>query len=434
MLVVQTIDPTQTDRSDRNRRGTNPPGAGRPTLAGLLRVPGGRRYALALGVDALGAGLLRPFMLLYGVIVLDLSVGRAGLTLSAGVLAGLLGVPLTGRWIDRGARTAPIVTSLVIRTLGVAVLLGSNGSEGFLAAAVLLGIGNQSWNPAHGALVATLVQGRTRDAALAATRSLRNAGLGAGALVAILVVAGGPGALRALAAVTAVAYVAAAAIIATMRVAAQASIPPRGPARPASGKLPGMRLLGIANVPFALCFDVLEVALPAVLVLYLHASSAWSAGIFVANTILVITIQLPVVLWLSRYSRRSALAGAGILLAISYAGFAAAGHLGGLAGPIAVAAVSVLYTFGEIVYTGSGTALVTATAPPHELGKALARWQLSTGIGQAIAPAALAALLSVSPDLLWGTLCTATVLAAAGIRRWAPTDGPRAAPDVARAV
>lgn len=39
----------------------------------LVRASGGPRYAVALAVDALGTGLLRPFLLLYGVTVLELS-------------------------------------------------------------------------------------------------------------------------------------------------------------------------------------------------------------------------------------------------------------------------------------------------------------------------------------------------------------------------
>jgi MFS family permease len=189
-----------------------------------------------------------------------------------------------------------------------------------------------------------------------------------------------------------------------------------------AAKLPKMTLLAVANVPYAMCFDVLEVVLPALIVVYLHASPAWSAVIFVTNTVLVIALQLPLVMWLTRFSRRAALAGAGVVLAASYLGFWIAGVSGGTSGTVAITAVSVLYTFGEILYTGSGTALVTATAPPHLLGKALARWQVSTGLGQAAAPAVLTLLLSVGAGLLWSVLGASTLMAAGAIARWGPRD------------
>ncbi|WP_431681367.1 MFS transporter [Kitasatospora sp. KL5] len=401
-----------------------PPATGALATARLLRTAGGGRYALAVLVDALGAGLLRPFLLLYGVGVLGIGIGTAGLALSAGMLAGLTAVPLTGRWIDRGARSRPVAATLLVRAAGVGVLLAAGGLAGYTAAAVLLGIGSQTWPTAHAAVVAALTEGRTRDAALAAGRSLRNAGLGAGALVATAATAGGTGALRALALLTAAACLAAAALAWSLRLSVPAAEPDRRrtPRRtgPGHGTGTGTGLLGLANLPYAFCFDVLEVALPALLVTTLHVSPAWSSGIFVGNTVLVITTQLAVVLWAGRRSRRSVLAASGLVLALSYLGFWAAGALGGAAGAAGIAAVAVLYTAGEILYTGTGTALVVAAALPGQLGRALARWELSSGLGRAVAPAALTALLTAGPATLWVTLATATTLGAALVLRHGP--------------
>ncbi|WP_189129353.1 MFS transporter [Wenjunlia tyrosinilytica] len=441
---------------------------------GPLTVAGGHRYALALVVDALGAGLLRPFLLLYGISVLGMRPGAAGLAMSAGMLAGLVMVPLMGRWIDRGARSKAVAATLVVRTIGTGLLLLTHGPAGFTTAAVLLGIGSQTWPTTHAAMVATLTEGRTRDAALAAGRSLRNAGLGAGALLATLAMAGGAGTLRALAMVTGVAGSAAAVLVWSMRVeasagggragaagavvrkaaggearkaagaevrkAAGAAVPEAGgaavPRRRGSATrerrgsaesttedaavLRRITLLSAANLPYAFCFDILEVALPALLVTSLHASPAWSSGIFVGNTVLVITTQLAVVVRLAGRARRVVLAWSGVVLAASYLGFWAAAAIGGPAGAVTVAAVSVLYTAGEILYAGTGTALVVACAPPHLLGRALARWEISTGTGRALAPATLTALLATGPGSLWCALAAATLLSAAAIVRLAP--------------
>ncbi len=373
------------------------------------------RYATALIVDALGSGLLRPFLLLYGIEVLHLSAAGAGLGLSAGMLAGLGAVPFFGRWIDRGARTVAVAATLLVRVAGVIVLLTTSGPPGFTAAVVLLGVGSQTWPAAHAAVVAALTEGQARDAALAAGRSLRNAGLGAGALLATVVVADGTGALRALAAVTALGCLVAALLVGSMRVSGDPVATPRTATDTGDDGLGRITLLSVANLPYAFCFDVLEVALPALLVTRLNVSPSWSAGVFVGNTVLVILAQVMVVRWLARWSRRSALAGSGVVLAVSYLGFWAGGSLGGPAGAAAVAAVSVLYGLGEILYTGSGTALVIATAPPHLLGRALARWQLSTGAGRCAAPVVLTTLLAAGPGPLWCLLAAATLSGAAVI-------------------
>jgi len=178
-----------------------------------------------------------------------------------------------------------------------------------------------------------------------------------------------------------------------------------------------MRLLLAANVIYAFCLNVPEVALPLVLVTQLHASPLWAAGVFVTNTVLVVAFQVPVTAWMSRFSRRSALAISGMVLSVSYLGFLGGVELGhGWAAP-AVAGVSVLCTLGEIIYAGSSTALVVATAPEHVLGRALARFQLSTGFGLAISPVVITALAAHGQAALWASLAAATLLSAAAVTR-----------------
>ncbi|MFI8459719.1 MFS transporter [Kitasatospora sp. NPDC085464] len=429
-------------------------GRGGPSaLLSLLTAAGGSRYAAALAVDAVGGGMLRPFLLLYGIGMLHLGAGAVGLALSAGMVAGLLVVPLTGRWIDRGARTLPAAVTLLLRAAGALTLLLADGLPVFTAAAVLFGVGSQSWPTTHAAVVSTLTEGRLRDAALAAGRSVRNAGLGLGALLATVAVSGGAGAIRLLAGVTAVACLVAAALVGSLRVRAHREAPRRAVRADAhahadtdahtdtdahahadtgadagAGAGAGERraplrrisLLSLANLPYAFCFDVLEVALPTLLVLQLHASPAWSSGLFVGNTVLVIALQLALVLRLADRSRRAVLAASGALLSLSYLGFWAAGALGGTPGAAGIAVVSVLYTLGEILYTGSGTALVAAVAPPHLLGRSLARWELSMGVGRAAAPAVVTALLAAGPGALWLPLAAATALGALAVLRLGP--------------
>ncbi|MFC1433560.1 MFS transporter [Streptacidiphilus sp. N1-3] len=400
------------------------PPSERPALGVLVRASGGPRYAVALAVDSLGSGLLRPFLLLYGIQVCHLGVVRSGTAMSVGMLAGLSVLPFAGRWIDRGARTAAVAAAMLVRVLGVLVLmtaplLGGSPLWGFIVAALFLGIGNQCWPPAHAAVVTTLAEPRYRDAALAAGRSLRNAGMGAGALIATVSTAGGTGALRTLAGVTALGYLVAAALVLPMRVQAQQPIR-RGVSRVRGGG--GLKVLDVANLPYAFCFNVLEVALPAFLVVRLHVAPAWSAGIFVGNTVLVVATQIAVVMWMSRFARRSSLAMSGLVLAVSYLGFWAAGSLGGWGAAAGVAAVSVLYTAGEIMYTGSATALIVASTAPDRIGAALSRFQLSSGIGLAASPALLTALLAQGSGALWVSLALATLLAAAAVLRWAPSE------------
>lgn len=381
----------------------------------LVRASGGPRYAIALAVDALGTGMLRPFLLIYGVTVLSLSAPATGIAMTVGAVAGLVCMPAVGRWLDRGARSTVVAASMLIRVLGVALLLATPAGHVWLfaAAALFLGIGNQAWPAAHAALVATVAHGRERDAALAAGRALRNAGLGVGALLATAFLAGGATALQALAAVTGLAYLAAAALAWSVQLRTH---PAAAPAKDrAVGPAPRMRSLLAANVVYVFCLSVPEIALPLILVTQLDASPVWSAAVFVANTVLVVTLQVPVTVLMSRFSRRAVLAFAGVVLAASYLGFLGATALGHGWGVPAVAAVSVVCTLGEIIYAGSATALVTALAPAHVLGRVLTRFELSTGFGLAVSPAVITALASYGPTALWGSLTAATLLSASAV-------------------
>jgi Major Facilitator Superfamily len=367
-----------------------------------------RRYVAALVVDSVGGGMLRPFLVLYSVTVLGLGVGEAGIALSAGLLIGLAVLPLMGRWIDSGARSAAVATTLFVRFAGVVVLLAGHGLVAFATASVLMGVGGQSFSAAHAAVVAALRQGRERDAALAMTRSVRNAGLGAGALLAMIAVAGGGNVLNGLMAITALAFLVAGGLALSTRVTAVEPKHDHG-----NSRAPSMAVLLVANLPFAMCFSVLEVVLPALLVTRMQASAVWPAALFVANTVLVILFQVPVVKWLSKWARGTVFAASGVVLGLSYLGF----WMGEAMGAVAIAVVGVIYTLGEILYTGSGTALVIAATPPAQLGRALVRFQLSTGLGMACAPAALTGLLEADPAVLWGCLTVATLAAALAVSR-----------------
>src|SRR2546423_7977269 len=122
----------------------------------LVRASGGPRYAIALAVDALGTGLLRPFLLLYGVTTLRLSTSATGIAMTVGIVAGLVCMPAVGRWLDRGARSTVVAASMLVRVVGVALLLAAPAGHlwPFAAAALLLGIGHQALPGAPAALVA----------------------------------------------------------------------------------------------------------------------------------------------------------------------------------------------------------------------------------------------------------------------------------------
>jgi hypothetical protein len=403
--------------SDRPGSGSAPATRPRVTARALLRASGGPRYAVALLVDSFGNGLLRPFLLLYGIAVLHLSAPTSGAAMTVGIIGGLTATPAAGRWLDTGARSTVVAVSMLIRVVGSALLLAApTGSVAlFTAGALFLGIGNQTMPTAHSALIATIAKGRERDAASAAARSVRNAGMGLGALAATACLAGGPTAMRWLAVATGASYLGSATLAWSVHIRAQSTSASGTDVR--SGPGPALLTLLAANVMYVFCLNVPEIALPLILVKLLHASPAWAAGIFVTNTALVVALQVPVTVFLARWPRSAALAASGVVIATSYVGFLLASDLGHGLAAAAVAGVSVLCTFGEIMYAGSIGPLLVAITPARVLGRTLGRFQLSNGVGLAVSPTIIAVLASHGSAALWLSLAAGTLVAAWSVRR-----------------
>ncbi len=398
----------------------------RTTLRELVRIRGGGRYALSATVEAATSGLLRPFIVIYAVQI-GLGVRQAGMTMTVGMLAGLGAVPLAGWWIDRGARRAPAVAALLMRGLGSLLLALVPGIAGFAIGAVLIGAGTQIAPPTNSALVAALAGPTQRTAALAAGRSLRNAGLGGGALLGTVLVASGPEVLRWLALATALGCAFGAAVIARVPLPHQ-DVPAAPAAATKEARGAGLRtvtILAVAGIPYAFYADILEIALPLLLVQGLHASLAWPSGIFAANTVMVIALQLVVVVRLAKWPPRTILFWSGLLLAASYVAFWLGEATGGGSDTVLVALVIVPYTLGEILYTSSSVPLVIESAPPHLMGRALARWQLTYGVARAFDPTVITGLLSLGTAALWLPLAAATLLGAATVRLGTRQHRPR---------
>ena len=118
---------------------------------------------------------------------LPLPLVGLGLSIAAGV--GLLATPLGGPIIDRfGARSVAVVTNL-LSAVGFAAYLSVHSFAAFLIVALFLAVGNASGGTAGQALVVELAAPEARDRWYALVRMAFNAGAGAGALLAGVLVA-----------------------------------------------------------------------------------------------------------------------------------------------------------------------------------------------------------------------------------------------------
>ncbi|MBC7223989.1 MAG: MFS transporter, partial [Anaerolineae bacterium] len=131
-------------------------------------------------INAVGGGLVFPFLSLYLRQRLDAPMTTVGFILTAWSLAAFPGQLLGGELADRVGRRGMMVLSLVasgLTTLGFG-LAGSLAA--FLALAVLAGLTNTFYGPAASAMVADLVGPRERARAYGLLRVTNNFGFAFG--------------------------------------------------------------------------------------------------------------------------------------------------------------------------------------------------------------------------------------------------------------
>ncbi|WP_182905483.1 MFS transporter [Microbispora sp. H13382] len=383
------------------------------------------RYMAGMVVDATGSGMYLPLSLLFFHHVTGLPIERVGVIMTAAALFSLVGNPVAGVLVDRFGARAVVVGGYLVRAVGFAAYPLVDSPLTMFLAVALVALGDGSYPPSIQSFVAAIARGADRDRLLAAQRSLRNAGLGAGGLIAGAALGlGSDAAYRVIVLVSAAAFAGAALILRTIPV-------PGGRARTAGRAATarrggGYRLvlrdrtflaLTLQNVPTAFGYMVLSVALPVYVTQELGVPTSLVGVLYAVNTVGIALLQIPVTRRLIRYRRTRTVAAGAATFGVSFAAFAL---LAGVpARPVALAGVfaaTALFTLGEMLHGAPLSALVSSAAPEETHGRYMAVYQFSWAIPITLAPAVLTALLGVSPASMWlllagGVACSAlTVL------------------------
>ncbi|GGK73925.1 MFS transporter [Mangrovihabitans endophyticus] len=392
------------------------------------------RYMVGMAVDATGAGMYLPLSLLYFHHVTGLPVGQVGALISSAALIGLIGNPVSGVLVDRfGARTI-VVGGYLVRAVGFTAYAFVHSPAPMFLAVLLVSFGDVSFSPSIQSFIAEIVQGQARDRMLAAQRSLRNAGLGLGGLIAAGVLA-----LDADAAYLAVVLTAAVTYLLTALIMRSIPVPP-GRHAPAGAKR-GYRLvarnrpfltLTLLNIPIAFGYMVLSVSLPVYVTQHLSTPASLIGVLYAINTFGIAVLQIPVTRALARYRRTRATALGAAVFCVSFVGFALLGLLPARSAVLAgVFLATALFTLGELLHGAAASALVASAAPAETRGRHLAVYQLSWAVPTALAPAVLTALLTFSPAGMWLVLAlgvTASAVTLLGVEPRLPHDAVRPAP------
>ncbi|WP_225101483.1 MFS transporter [Streptomyces sp. CoH27] len=373
-------------------------------------------------VNGVGTGMYVPFTLVFFHAVTGLSFPVVGAVLTATGLAGIAALPLAGTAVDRYGAKRVLHVLYGVRVAGFALYPFVHSLPAFAAVALVTAAADRAFPAAQQSLIGEVARGADRDRLQAATRALQNAGSGAGALLATLVIslAGSTG-YTYTAWGNALAFALAALLLRPLR-----------PVRTAGGATTvrragaGYRLV-LADRPFlvitganflnALNYSALSVLFPLFIVEWLHGPAVLTGFAFTLNTVLCAVGGVAVGARVRRTGARRTRAAAlgGSLFAASFTAQIVLGTLRpGSAAVLgtALAAVAVVYTLGELIHSPAAEVLAVSAAPEAVRGRYLAAYQMSWSLAKAVAPSLFTALLALDGRAPWAVLVMTSALAA----------------------
>ena len=385
-----------------------------------------RCLVAAMVIDCLGSGLFGPFVLLFGNVVVGLSLPSAGAAVAiAGTVALALGPP-AGAALDRFGPGKLLVTANLVAAAGNAVLLVAHGAVVFALASLLeLAAARVFW-AGFGPLVGRLVDEAEQERWFGRLRGVRYVGLAlGGALASVVLLLGERRGLRAMVLADAVTYVVAAALtwLATRSLGPPVVSP--GPAAAARGGYGavladrGNTALALLNVSCTLSIVAPVIALPVYILGVLHGQR-WLPGAVAAATTVALAVSVILSHRVTRgRSRLTVLAVANLLWAFASAGFAMAAAGARLRVAVLFGAAAVLGA-AEGTYAPTADVVPLVLAPPRLTGRYAAVHQMGWGVSNTVAPLLVGVLLARGRLVLWvvlGALSTVTALGYLALRR-----------------
>ncbi|MEV6110277.1 MFS transporter [Streptomyces sp. NPDC051940] len=387
-----------------------------------------RALYLALAVDAVGTGLYLPLSMLYFLKTTDIPVATVGLVFSAGNIVSLPLPLLTGRLVDRFGAKPLVVAGQLIQAAGFALFLVVDNPYTLFAAAVVECTGLRVyWSSAYSLLAEQADReggGQAKDLWFAREGMIRNAGVGAGAVLAgALIAVDSAGVYRLIVSVDAVSFLVAAAAVTAFVRRAPRRAPSAPGARPAVHPLRNRAfvLLTTVNCAFTLC-HVFSGMIPVYATEGLGAPGWTPSLILTLNTVLIATLTAAVTRFArARASRPRAMVWAGRLWLGWALGMAGAVLLpGGFWLVAALAVITLCWTAAEMLHGPASNAIADEVAPKEARGAYLGVFQYSFVGAMIIAPGLFGVLFSLGRVLPWlavGALAAGAALSVAPLAR-----------------
>jgi MFS family permease len=370
-------------------------------------------------VNSLGNGIVFPFAVIYLHNVRGISFAEAGLALAIGGVAALAAGLGAGTLVDRVGGRNTLVLGLVVQLVAFALFPLIREPWHAYSLFALDGVGAACFWPGQSTLLARLTPAEARHSAYALQRVSMNLGVGLGALIGgLIATTSDPSSFTTLFLIDAATFL----VFATILVAFVRE-PPVSEAE--EHEEPGsyravlrdrnfLAFIGLNVLFVSVGYEVFAL-LPPFAKNYAGVNERWVGFIWLANTLLIVLIQLPVAKALEGRRRMAALALMNVIWATAALIVLAGGHwLTGTSAAIVFIIAILVFGFGETLQGPTQAPLVADLAPERLRGRYFALSAMSWSAGSILGPAVGGPLLGWHPLAVWPLAAVVCLFSAAG--------------------
>lgn len=419
---------TPSTRQDRDEPAVRLQGAGRAERyrdkLGLPRTRGSGGFVGSMLVDACGTGLFIPFSLIYFASVGNIPLATIGLALSVGRIVSIPAGFVGGLVVDRLGLKPVAATSMFLRSAAYCGYLAVDSTGGLITAVVFAAACDKLYWSAHPVIVASIADPSERDRWFGLVDSIRNLGIGLGAVASGVMMFGlSDSGLRYVVVANALSFALAGLCLLFQPIAPRTR---NGKARGSGGiraAAHDRELLVLLLAKTQLCIAL--IAVPSIVPLYivetLDGQSWLPAAVFVVNCGMVVLLQGPTVRLTEARPRTRTVRTGAALIAIGAVLFLLLDSVPvgwALVGCATVAMV--VFTLGELTVCPASDALALSIAPTGSEGTYTATYNLSWSAAFIVAPLMSTALLSAGAAYLWSVLAV-MVAVSYGLVSWLHT-------------
>jgi len=330
--------------------------------------------------------MVLPFLVLYLTRDLHFPVAKAGLMIALYGVGAMITAPVSGFLADRFGALRIMKVSLFLSALVFFAFPLARTFAGIICVTILLAITNEMFRPAGLAAISHSVSPEQRKAAFALNRLAINLGMSIGPAIGgflatlsfqfLFVI---DGATSLLAGIVLAFFSLHLTSAVTDSEAGMEEKPAPAQSRRAFSDLQFLYFL-LATVFVTIVFFQHLAAMPLFMVRNLHLSEAAYGLMFTINTGLIVLLEVPLNLRISRWSHRTTLALGSFLCAAGFGSFAFAGGIGG------VVIALIVWTAGEMMLFPGMSAYVSHIASSERQGEYMGFYTMAFSIAFIIGP------------------------------------------------